>query len=80
MFSFQTSNGIDAYQNGTLKLVEGENVIVVSGSYSYIDTNGKHVTYHYSADEDGYHAHQKVKILKSISGAVIASLTGGGLG
>ncbi|CAK1604626.1 unnamed protein product [Parnassius mnemosyne] len=61
VFSFETENGINRDENGELKEALDEKnkthtVIVVRGSYSYTDDDGKVETINYSADEKGYHA------------------------
>ncbi|CAG5021339.1 unnamed protein product [Parnassius apollo] len=60
-FSYETENGIKQNEKGELKTVPDEDnnphpVIVVSGSYSYTDNDGKLETINYSADEKGFHA------------------------
>ncbi|KAL4706543.1 hypothetical protein ACJJTC_015741 [Scirpophaga incertulas] len=61
VFNFETDNGIVRDENGELKQVVDEenkpqNVVVVRGSYTYTDPEGKKETINYYADETGYHA------------------------
>ncbi|XP_053602829.1 larval cuticle protein 1-like [Plodia interpunctella] len=61
VFSFETENGITQNENGELKqVVDEENkphtVVVVRGSYSYVNPEGKSETINYVADETGFHA------------------------
>ncbi|XP_049866013.1 larval cuticle protein 1-like [Pectinophora gossypiella] len=61
VFNFETDNGIQRQETGELKQVADEdnkpqNVVVVRGSYTYTDTEGKPQTVNYVADETGYHA------------------------
>ncbi|XP_035459007.2 larval cuticle protein 1 [Spodoptera frugiperda] len=60
-FGFETENGIARQEEGQVKqVVDEENkpqsVVVVRGSYSYTDVDGKPETINYFADETGYHA------------------------
>ncbi|CAD0198301.1 unnamed protein product [Chrysodeixis includens] len=60
-FLFETEKGINRAETGELKTVtDAENkpqtVVVVRGSYSYTDSEGKVETINYEADEDGYRA------------------------
>lgn len=59
--SFETEDGIQRQENGELKQVLDEenkpqSVVVVRGSYTYTDNEGKPQTITYYADETGYHA------------------------
>ncbi|XP_049866014.1 larval cuticle protein 1-like [Pectinophora gossypiella] len=61
VFSFETENGISRNENGEVKEVPGEDnkpqqVVVVRGSYTYTDPEGKPQTINYYADETGFHA------------------------
>ncbi|CAG5040136.1 unnamed protein product [Parnassius apollo] len=61
VYSFETENGINRGERGNLKEVLDEedkpkNVIVVEGSYSYTNPDGKVETVNYVADENGYRA------------------------
>lgn len=60
-FSFETDNAIARDEVGELKSVKNEegkdeNVIVMRGSFSYVDPEGKTIQVTYYADETGYHA------------------------
>ncbi|KAJ0179897.1 hypothetical protein K1T71_004488 [Dendrolimus kikuchii] len=60
-FGFETENGITRSETGEVKQVAGEdnkpqNVVVVRGSYTYTDLEGKPETVNYFADETGFHA------------------------
>ncbi|XP_026729269.1 larval cuticle protein 1-like [Trichoplusia ni] len=60
-FGFETEKGINRQESGQLKtVVDAENkpqtVVVVRGSYSYTDNEGKVETINYEADEEGYRA------------------------
>lgn len=59
--SFETEDGIQRQENGELKEALDEDnkpqsVVVVRGSYTYTDNEGKPQTITYYADETGYHA------------------------
>ncbi|CAH0627149.1 unnamed protein product [Chrysodeixis includens] len=60
-FGFETENGISRSEVGEVKeALDEENkphsVVVVRGSYSYTDKDGKPESISYYADETGYHA------------------------
>ncbi|CAH0727814.1 unnamed protein product, partial [Brenthis ino] len=60
VYSFETENGISRSETGELKEVLDEenkphSVIIVRGSYSYINSEGKQDTITYVADETGFH-------------------------
>ncbi|XP_026729273.1 larval cuticle protein 1-like [Trichoplusia ni] len=60
-FGFESDDGISRSETGELKeALDEENkphtVVVVRGSYSYTDKEGKPETISYYADETGYHA------------------------
>lgn len=55
-FSFETSNGLQRSESGTLVNKGQPNEhIKVRGYYSYSDPDGKYVQINYTADENGYH-------------------------
>ncbi|KAI5631613.1 insect cuticle protein domain-containing protein [Phthorimaea operculella] len=59
--AWETENGISAQETGELKSVRDEEnkeqqVVVVRGSYSYTDEEGKQHSVTYYADETGFHA------------------------
>lgn len=59
--SFESGNGIVRNEQGELKEVLDEenkprSVVIVRGSYSYPNEDGKLETVNYFADETGYHA------------------------
>ncbi|KAF9798826.1 hypothetical protein SFRURICE_020390 [Spodoptera frugiperda] len=60
-FVYETENGINRQEEGQVKqVVDEENkpqsVVVVRGSYSYTNVDGKPETINYFADETGFHA------------------------
>ncbi|XP_047526740.1 larval cuticle protein 1-like [Vanessa atalanta] len=60
VFDFETENGIKRSEQGEVReALDEENkphpVVVVRGSYSYVDVNGNPETITYYADETGYH-------------------------
>ncbi|XP_064071303.1 larval cuticle protein 1-like [Vanessa tameamea] len=60
-YSYETDNGINIQAFGEIKqAVDEENkphdVVVVRGTYEYINDQGKKETITYYADETGYHA------------------------
>ncbi|CAH2075284.1 unnamed protein product, partial [Iphiclides podalirius] len=60
-FGFETENGINRGETGEVKEVLDEekkphNVVVVRGTYSYTDKDGKLESITYYADESGFHA------------------------
>ncbi|XP_059060104.1 larval cuticle protein 1-like [Achroia grisella] len=61
VYNFETEDGIIRNENGELKQVLDEenkprNVVIVRGSYSYTNPEGKPETVNYYADETGFHA------------------------
>ncbi|CAD0198297.1 unnamed protein product [Chrysodeixis includens] len=61
VYSFETENGIKRQENGEVKEVLDEenkprNVVVVRGSYTYVNNEGVEETINYVADENGYKA------------------------
>ncbi|XP_059088919.1 uncharacterized protein LOC131885015 [Tigriopus californicus] len=55
-FSYEAENGIKQETTGSMKEVDGAEVMVMRGSYSYIDENGDDVLVTWEADENGYRA------------------------
>ncbi|XP_063621498.1 larval cuticle protein 1-like isoform X1 [Cydia splendana] len=60
-YAYETEDGIKKDENGELKTVNDEEnkpheVVVVRGSYSYTDAEGKPHSVTYYADETGFHA------------------------
>ncbi|XP_050342360.1 larval cuticle protein 1-like [Nymphalis io] len=58
-YNYETENGIQRVEHGEVKEVADEDkkihpVVVVRGSYSYTDENGKPEIINYVADENGY--------------------------
>ncbi|KAH9627619.1 hypothetical protein HF086_010771 [Spodoptera exigua] len=58
---FETSNGIKVNEQGQLKeVVDEENkphsVVVVRGTYSYVNSEGNNEVIEYFADENGFRA------------------------
>ncbi|XP_049866015.1 larval cuticle protein 1-like [Pectinophora gossypiella] len=61
VYSYETDNGLSRQETGEVKqALDEENkphdVVVVRGSYSYTDPEGKPQTITYVADETGFHA------------------------
>merc|ERR1712154_95622 len=54
-YSFETENDISQSAEGSLKEVDGVNVVVMEGSYSYVGADGNTWTVDWYADETGYH-------------------------
>ena len=55
IYSFQTSNGIFREERGELANAgQPDEHLVVRGSFSYIDPDGKLVVVHFIADDKGY--------------------------
>ncbi|XP_026729274.1 larval cuticle protein 1-like [Trichoplusia ni] len=64
-YDFKSEDGISRQETGTVKeVIDAENkpqkVIVVRGSYTYYNEEGKPVTITYYADETGFHAEGEV--------------------
>lgn len=57
-FNYETSNGISAHEQGYTKNAghKEHETQVAEGYYSYIGQDGKKITVHYSADENGFRA------------------------
>ena len=59
-FEFESENGIKQAAQGEMKTVGDEDVMVMKGSYQYIDADGKDVLVTWYADETGYHAESDI--------------------
>eukprot|EP00095_Tigriopus_kingsejongensis_P001250 maker-scaffold850_size89018-snap-gene-0.20 protein:Tk01250 transcript:maker-scaffold850_size89018-snap-gene-0.20-mRNA-1 annotation:"endocuticle structural glycoprotein bd-2" len=59
-FSFETENGIQQEASGEMKLIDNAEVMVMRGSYTYIDADGQDVTVSWVADENGYRAESAI--------------------
>eukprot|EP00095_Tigriopus_kingsejongensis_P001246 maker-scaffold850_size89018-snap-gene-0.27 protein:Tk01246 transcript:maker-scaffold850_size89018-snap-gene-0.27-mRNA-1 annotation:"larval cuticle protein 8" len=59
-FSFETENGIQQEASGEMKLIDNAEVMVMRGSYTYIDAEGQDVTVSWVADENGYRAESAI--------------------
>lgn len=57
-FQYETSNGISAHEQGYVKNAghKEHETQVAEGYYSYVGQDGKKITVHYSADENGFRA------------------------
>ncbi|XP_052865020.1 endocuticle structural glycoprotein SgAbd-2-like [Anopheles cruzii] len=53
-YAYETSNGIKAEEQGTLKNVGDDVAKVAQGQYSYTDPEGNPVRLQYVADENGF--------------------------
>uniref|UniRef100_A0A182IL85 Uncharacterized protein n=1 Tax=Anopheles atroparvus TaxID=41427 RepID=A0A182IL85_ANOAO len=53
-YAYETSNGILAEEQGTLKNVGDEQAQVAQGQFSYTDPDGNRVSLQYIADENGF--------------------------
>lgn len=53
-FSFESKDGTQRSESGTLKTIGDTNVIIVTGSYSFPGSDGKTYRVFYIADENGY--------------------------
>ncbi|KAJ8732730.1 hypothetical protein PYW07_015329 [Mythimna separata] len=63
-FFYRTSDGSERTEQGVVKeALDEENkpqkVVIISGSYTVLDSEGKPDTVNYYADETGYHAEGK---------------------
>ena len=54
-YAFETENDIKQEATGELRNVDGADVVVMRGSYSYIGADGQTYTVDWYADETGYH-------------------------
>ena len=64
-YNFETENDIKQEAEGELKEVDGTQVVVMRGSYSYIGADGQEYVVDWYADETGYHpsaAHLPVSV------------------
>ena len=59
-FDFEAENGIKQSAEGELKTIDDAEVMVMKGSYSYMDENGEEVVVTWYADETGYHAESSI--------------------
>uniref|UniRef100_A0A182KCU6 Uncharacterized protein n=1 Tax=Anopheles christyi TaxID=43041 RepID=A0A182KCU6_9DIPT len=53
-YAYETSNGIVAEEQGTLKNIGEEQAQVAQGQYSYTDPEGNRISLQYIADENGF--------------------------
>ncbi|XP_031640901.1 cuticle protein CP14.6-like [Contarinia nasturtii] len=53
-YAYETSNGINAQEQGQLKQVGQESGIAAQGGYSYISPEGTQIQVTYVADENGF--------------------------
>lgn len=53
-YAYETGNGIAAAEQGDLRNVEDQDVIVARGEYSYTDPDGNLVKVSYISDENGF--------------------------
>lgn len=71
--SFETKNGISRTDKGVIGIDNnGDQILRVSGSYSFITPDGQKITVVYKADENGYQpeiffGNNDGKVLKSLS-------------
>ena len=54
-YSFETENDISQSATGTMRNVDGADVVVMEGSYSYVGVDGNTWTVDWYADETGFH-------------------------
>merc|ERR1712012_1181768 len=54
-YSFETENDISQSAEGTMKNVDGVDVVTMKGSYSYVGVDGNTWTVDWYADETGFH-------------------------
>ena len=53
---FESADGTVVASQGEMREVDGEDVVVMRGAYTYVDDAGQEVTVSWYADETGYHA------------------------
>ena len=54
-YNFETENDIKQEAEGSMRNIDGTDVVVMRGSYSYIGADGQTYTVDWYADETGYH-------------------------
>merc|ERR1711976_653867 len=54
-YAFETENDIKQEAEGSMRNVDGTDVVVMKGSYSYVGADGQTYTVDWYADETGYH-------------------------
>ena len=54
-YSYETENEIKQEAEGSMKNVDGADVMVMKGSYSYVGADGQEYVVDWYADETGYH-------------------------
>eukprot|EP00094_Tigriopus_californicus_P010659 TCALIF_10283-PA protein Name:"Similar to LCP16/17 Larval cuticle protein 16/17 (Manduca sexta)" AED:0.06 eAED:0.06 QI:0/0/0/0.75/0.33/0.25/4/0/517 len=59
-FAFETENGIRQEATGEMKTIDDTEVVVMRGSYTYLDAEGRDVTVTWEADENGYRAESDI--------------------
>lgn len=66
--SYESSDGQKRQESGYFKRIEGvdEQILVVTGSYSYYGTDGFQYRYEYISDENGYRVSTPVAVENDI--------------
>lgn len=59
-WAYETANGIQANAQGELRTIGDAQAIVMRGSYTYTDENGRLIEVTWTADENGYVAESDV--------------------
>lgn len=54
LFSYETSDGTKRAETGTLTLVNGVQVLIVEGWYSYIGADGREYTVNFISNQNGF--------------------------
>ncbi|XP_012526106.1 endocuticle structural glycoprotein SgAbd-2 [Monomorium pharaonis] len=75
-YSFQTGNGIQAQEQGSLvKISKDEDANRVQGSFSYTDVDGNPISLSYTADENGFHpSGEHLPVAPPIPDAILKAL------
>merc|ERR1712026_399045 len=71
-YSFETENDISQSAEGTMRNVDGTDVVVMSGSYSYVGVDGQTWTVDWYADETGFHpSAPRSRLLSKLSSGLL---------
>ncbi|CAG9771918.1 unnamed protein product [Ceutorhynchus assimilis] len=80
-FKYNLDDGQQREERGELITKNGKQILIVSGFYTFIGTDGLEHYTDYTSDENGYTAQTKIMEPSiGIPNAALASLAGGGLG
>ncbi|XP_076271320.1 larval cuticle protein 16/17-like [Rhynchophorus ferrugineus] len=78
-FKYVTDDRQLREETGDLLQKDGEDILSVHGTFSFISPENKQIITNYVSDENGYRAKQEIKQLYDVPVEAVSSLAGGGL-